>query len=250
MPSVNPASGPGLPRVGVLACSVLEAEVRQFAAGHDHIAAIEILEQGLHDDPDRLRAEVQAGVTQLEDAHAEIGAVVLGYGLCSRGIEGVATARCRLVIPRAHDCITLLLGSKERYADYAAQHPGTYWYSPGWNDKTLMPGPARYAERRKTYAEAYGEEEADFLMESLESWYGEYDRAAFVDLGAGAVEDAKVFTKNCAQWLGWEYDEQQGDPGLLQTLLTGPWDAERFLVLAPGETAKLTADARVIEKRE
>jgi hypothetical protein len=31
-------------------------------------------------------------------------------------------------------------------------------------------------------------------------------------------------------------------------LLSGPWDNERFLVLEPGETFRMTADARVIEK--
>ena len=47
--------------------------------------------------------------------------------------RGVHAQRCRIAITRAHDCITLLLGSKERYAEYVAQHPGTYWYSAGWN---------------------------------------------------------------------------------------------------------------------
>ncbi len=51
-------------------------------------------------------------------------AIVLGYGLCSRGTEKLRCQRCQLVVPRAHDCITLLLGDKQRYSDYVAQHPG------------------------------------------------------------------------------------------------------------------------------
>lgn len=35
----------------------------------------------------------------------------------------------RLVIPRAHDCITLYLGSRQRYLEQFNARPGTYWYS-------------------------------------------------------------------------------------------------------------------------
>jgi len=139
------------PRTAVITCAVLEDEVRHFDRDLPHIVHIEIMEQGLHNDPARLRTDLQAMVDRVEE-RPQVEAIALGYGLCSRGTEGVRAARCRLAMARAHDCITLLLGSRRRYADYVAQHPGTYWYSPGWNRHHLPPGQERYQTLRAQYA--------------------------------------------------------------------------------------------------
>jgi hypothetical protein len=233
-------------KVAVITCAVLETEIAYFARGLDHIVRIEVLEQGLHNEPGRLREKLQAAIDRVE-AQTDADTVVLGYGLCSRGTEGVRTQRRQLVMVRAHDCITFLLGSKERYAEYVKQNPGTYWYSPGWNQHALMPGQERYEKLRREYVEKYGEDNADFLMESEQHWFQTYYNAAFVDLGCGDIEKELAYTRRCAQWLGWRCDHQCGDPALLKALLSGPWDEDRFLVLQPGQTFRLTADERVIE---
>jgi hypothetical protein len=244
MPNPNPSPPP---RVAVLVCAVLELELTHFARGLRHVVHWETLEQGLHNDPSKLRAQLQAAIDRAE-AQSDVEAIVLGYGLCSRGTEGVKTKRCRLVIARAHDCITHLLGSKERYAAYVAARPGTYWYSPGWNRCSIMPGQERYEELRRRYVEQYGADNAEFLMESEQHWFTTYDNAAFVHLGVGEVAKELAYTRQCAAWLKWNCDHQCGDPALVQALLAGPWDDERFLVLEPGEAFRMTADARVIEK--
>ena len=171
---------------------------------------------------------------------------MLGYGLCSRGVEGVAAKRCKLVIARAHDCVTLLLGDRKRYAKYVSEHPGTYWYSPGWNRCHTPPGPERYEKLLNEYRKKFGEEDAQFLMESEQSWFKTYERAAFVDLGLPGIEKDVEKTQACAQWLGWRFDQQLGSPGLLQDLLRGNWDDERFLVLEPGQSVQMTADEKVV----
>ena len=33
----------------------------------------------------------------------------------------------------------------------------------------------------------------------------------------------------------WQYEELQGDPGLVQRLVDGQWDEKEFLVLTPGQ---------------
>lgn len=176
-----------------------------------------------------------------------MGEIALAYGLCSRGVEGIRPRRCRVGLPRAHDCITLLLGSRERYGDYVARHPGTYWYSPGWNRCHVPPGPERYERLMREYREKYGEEDAEFLMEQEQSWFRKYNRAAYVHLGAGLTEEDVRFSKGCADWLGWAFDVQAGDPGLIRDLLGGAWDDARFIVIGPGQTARMTADERVVE---
>ncbi len=233
------------PRIGVIACAVLEDEIRHFAATQANVRQIELLEQGLHNDPPRLRAQLQVAVDRIEE-DARIDAIILGYGLCSRGTEGVRTTRCRMVIPRAHDCITLLLGSKERYASYVAKHPGTYWYSPGWNRCHIPPGRQRYEKRRAEYVEKYGEDNADYLMEMEQHWFTSYDRATYVELGVGVTDQDLQYSRDCADWLNWSFEHLRGDPALVRDMLAGRWDDDRFLVIEPGMSFAVTADDRII----
>lgn len=241
---MEPANG--RPRTIVLSCAVLEAEVAHYAKGLPHIREVRMMEQGLHNDPPRLRRRLQNEIDRVEE-ETDAQAIVLGYGLCSRGTEGVRARRCTIVIARAHDCITHLLGSKERYADYVARHPGTYWYSPGWNKHHTPPGKDRYDKLRRQYVEKYGEDNADFLMESEQHWFKTYDRATYVDLTIGATEQDIAYTKGCADWLKWNFDHQHGDPALLKDMLAGNWDSERFIVVPPGRTFRMTADERVVD---
>jgi hypothetical protein len=233
--------------IAIIYCAVLEDEIETFAKDLSHVIRLEKLPQGLHNEPDRLRSSLQAIVDDIEMNTPEVDSIVVGYGLCSRGTEGVVTKRCKFVVPRAHDCITLLLGSKERYAEYVKAHPGTYWYSPGWNRHHIAPGKQRYETLRAQYAERFGEEDADFLMEEEQHWFSTYDRATFVDLRVIPSESDQEYTQECATWLGWNYDRQVGDPSLMQALVSGVWPADQFLVLEPGETLRMTANEQVIE---
>ena len=245
-PPDGPPSGPAVPTI-VITCAVMEDEIAHFAAQLDHIVHIELMEQGLHNDPPELQRRVQAAIIDLEQRFPDAGAIVLGYGLCSRGTEGLIAERCKLVIARAHDCITLLLGDRKRYAEYVAENPGTYWYSPGWNRHHTPPGQERYEKLHKQYLEKYGEDNAQFLMESEQHWFSTYKRATFVELTVGGNGDDVEYTRRCADWLGWQFDHQAGDPGLLKALLGGDWDDDRFVVLEPGQTFRMTADERVVE---
>jgi hypothetical protein len=220
------------PRTAIITCAVLETEIEHFAAGLPHIVRLAKLPQGLHLDPPRLRCELQAMIDLVEEECAP-EAIVLGYGLCSRGTEGVRSRHAKLVIARAHDCITLLLGSKDRYADYVRNCPGTYWYSPGWNRHHVPPGERRYLLLLKQYEEQYGEDNAEYLMEMEQHWFNSYDRATYVDLGVSETKSDVAYTRECAQWLGWKFDRQRGSSELISDLLNCKWDESRFLVARP-----------------
>ncbi len=234
------------PRVAIITCAVLELEVAHYCKALPNVVHVELLEQGLHNEPPKLRCELQKAIDRVERI-AEVEAIVLGYGLCSRGIEGVSTLRAKLVVARAHDCITLLLGSKERYAEYVARFPGTYWYSPGWNKHHVPPGKERYDRLYQEYVQKYGEDNAQFLMETEQAWFSQYSRATYVDLTVGATDADIRYTQDCAQWLKWDFDHQKGDPGLLTSLLAGSWNPQDVLVLEPHQTVRPTADERVME---
>ena len=243
-PQQSPADG--LPLPAVITCAVLEQEVMAVVDGLADRPHVEVLEQGLHNDPPRLRVVLQDAIDRVEAA-TQAQRIALVYGLCSRGTEGVSARQAMLGMARAHDCITLLLGDRHRYAAYVAQHPGTYWYSPGWNRCHTPPGPERHETLRRRYVEQFGEDNADYLMESEQAWFSTYTRATWVSLPILQDPSGEAYTRRCADWLGWETDSVRGDTGLLTDLIRGRWDDERFIVLRPGERFRMTADHRVVE---
>ncbi|GAH63322.1 unnamed protein product, partial [marine sediment metagenome] len=89
----------------------------------------EFLEQGLHRTPTKMPNIIQGKIHQADD---KIDYIVLGYSLCGNGIVGVKAEKQPLVIPKAHDCIDLFLGSLEARLKEQQKAPGTYYLTKGW----------------------------------------------------------------------------------------------------------------------
>ena len=234
-------------RLYVIACRALWREVCHLAAASRNTLDIQFLKRGLHDQPDLLRQTLSEEIAKADGDGYD--AIALVYGLCGRGLDGLRCERTKLIVPRAHDCISLLLGSRERYDEYFHNHPGTYWYTASWIDTAAQPSKERYEAALRTYVEKYGEENGRYLMETLEGWITRYSRATYVDWGLGDNERYKRFTQECAQYLGWEYDELLGDAALLQDLLEARWDEERFVTVKKGEMLCATNDERILVAR-
>jgi hypothetical protein len=218
-----------------IVCKVLQREAYLCASRSKHIVDVVLMPQGLHNQPDRLREDVQQALSRVTDMHGHpYDATLLGYGLCSNGVAGVQCG-IPLVIPRAHDCITLLLGSKEAYKEYFDSHHGVYWYSAGWIEHSLQPGRERREQTHREYVEKYGEDNAEYLMEMEQTWMKEYSRATYIDWGLPASADYRRYTRECADYLGWNFDEVKGNSGLLMKLVNGEWDENEFLVVRPGQ---------------
>jgi len=232
-------------KVAVIACEVLEPEVRHFLAGSQHVAELVIMPLGLHENPPILQQELQVAIDRAE-ANAAVETIVLVFGLCGRGVENLRHARCPLVIARAHDCVTLFLGDKERYAQHQQDKPGTYWFIPGWIRGKRSPGPEREAYLREQYAKDYDEEDVDYLLDVDRATLAHHEEAAYVGLGLGDAAGEVDYTKTCAACQGWGFREVPGDPALLKALLEGDWDPERFLIVPPNHVIELTGDDDII----
>lgn len=232
-------------------------EISYFAALSPHDIDLRFLPWGLHGTPTLLNEELQraidASTTWPNDpVYGHCGddcapdAILLGYGLCSNGTVGIRAGKVPLVIPRAHDCITCFLGSRRRYNEYFARKPGTYWYTPGWIENHLAPGRIRYETEYARYREKYGEDNAKYLMDTEQDWFKTYNNAAYTDLELGNHEAYSEFTKECAAWLGWNFDSVRGDSRLLRALMSGEWDEDDFLIVRPGQKIVATYDEGVI----
>jgi hypothetical protein len=212
----------------------MQREAYFCAARSKNVADIVLMPQGLHDEPDKLRTEVQKALDNVHDIQGRAyDASLLGYGLCSNGIVGLS-AKIPVVVPRGHDCITLLLGSKDRYQEYFDTHRGVYWYSAGWIESGKQPSQERYERTLEEYRQKYGEDNAQYLMEVEQDWIRQYNWATFIDWNLTNSDGYRDYTRRCAEFLGWNYDELTGSPTLMQKLVDGRWDEDEFLVIEPG----------------
>jgi hypothetical protein len=234
------------PSVALVACRVLESEIAALLQGATHIARQEFFAIGLHDQPTLLRQTLGAAMARAE-ADPAVDTVVLVYGLCGLATVDLAPRSKPIVVPRAHDCLTLFLGSKERHAACTRTEPGTYWYSPGWNRARRVAGPEREAQLRHEYTERLGADEAEALLEMERATFANYTTGAFTDHGLPGDDEHRRYAERCVRSLGWQFRHHAGDPTLLRDLLYGPWDDARFLVVQPGQRIAHTADANIIK---
>jgi hypothetical protein len=268
-------------RLLALTCEVLARSVYLCAARSPHVVDVHLNRRGLHDDPPNLRAILQGEIDAVgraaggaaggdraaggpaapdasDGAGAPYDAIVLAYGLCGAAIAGLRAGSIPLVVPRAHDCITLFLGSRERYTAEFTGHPGTYWYVQDFVERSddggafAGMGAVSDAAARATHEEyvaKYGEDNAAYLMEALGGWRSHYDRAAFVDMAIAEPEGAATVeaqARDDAERRGWTFEKLAGELILVRRLVDGDWAPEDFLVLQPGECLAMSYDEAVI----
>lgn len=245
-------------RLKLLACEIFYRELCAAVARSVNQVDIQFLPKGLHDIG-------QEGMSQqLRDALAAVeqekyDAVLFGYGLCSNGLVGLSAGAVPLVIPRAHDCITLFLGSKERYLECFQANTGVYFKTSGWierGDGSQQNNPLSIAQKNgmlhsyEELAAKYGEDNAKFLYEQLCNMTRNYAGIAFIEMGIEPDDRFERRAREDAARLGWKYQKIAGDMSLIQALVDGPWDDERFLVVRPGHTVAPAFDERIIQAME
>lgn len=233
------------PRIVVLACSVFEREIALYASGAKHIAQVRFFEMGLHDQPDLLRSKLQANLDDL-DERTDIEVVALSYGLCGRGTVGLTPRRHKLVIPRAHDCVTLFMGSKEAYAEHQRRCATCYYYTPGWNRGRRVPGPEALEALRADLSAKFDSDDVEFLVSATREQWAMHDTATYIDLGTDDSSTESAYARKCASGLGWRFEHLRGNPELLRDLLWCNWDAERFQIIEPGATLGHAPDESIM----
>lgn len=202
----------------IVACKTLEDEIK--AVNKDNIDCV-MLEYALHNVPDALRKKLKETVAEAKGYDA----ILFGYGLCSNGAANIGSHEHTLVIPKVHDCISILLGSRTLYDKEFAEFPATYYLSKGWIDQKAGP-----LDSYKKYVEQYDEKTAKWLIDME---YANYKRIVYihtVDAPAEYVEHAK----EVADFLGIAFEEREGSLRLLEKLVSGQWDRE-FIVNPPGQ---------------
>ena len=92
----------------------------------------------------------------------------------------------------------------------------------------------------------YGEDNAKFLYEELCNMR-HYAGLTFIEMGIEPDDRFQRQSEAEAAERGWQYEKLAGDMRLLQGLLDGPWDDDRYLVVPPGKRIAASFDERVIK---
>ena len=239
-------------RLLLVACRVFERELEVLARSAKTELEIHYIEIALHQQPGaQLRAALQEEINTVPEE--DYDAVGLAYGLCNQGLVGLRAHGLPVVIPRAHDCLGILLGSSKRYLAELEKEPGTYFQSCGWiehlpADRTLRPlaAGAGLSVNPEELVARYGEEAAQFLMAEYAKFTQHYKRLAFISTPVAKVEERDRKAEEIAQQQGWTYERLPGDLGWLRRLVDAEWNEREFLVLPPHHRVAFTSDEGLI----
>lgn len=243
----------------VIACEIAFREICHAAARSPNLHDLEFLTQGHHDVPCHGREEIQKRIDAVSAGKYE--AILLGYGLCSNILTGLDSPHTKLVIPRAHDCITFFLGSKERYQELFSRRPGSYYFTSGWLEcrtrRGLKPGdpggmfmPANASANLNAtfeyWVKKYGEEKAEYLREVMGDWSNHYSHGVLIDFDFTKPLKLDEQVKQICAERGWQFEQVEGDLRLFQQWMDAEWSEEDFLVVPPGEAVVATFDEKII----
>jgi hypothetical protein len=205
----------------VIACATVVEEMTPLLPPD---VGCEVLDFGLHINPDELRSSLQKAINRVGPG---IKNIVLGYGLCSKAVIGLKSETAKLVVPLTDDCIAIFLGSKSRYAEEQRAVPGTYYLTKGW----IIAGSTPFDEFNNMKLK-YGDEKAHRIMDKM---LKNYKRLAFINTGDSDLAVYHAKAQDIAGKFKLKYEEIQGSAFLVKKMISGPWDDD-FLVTEPGQT--------------
>jgi hypothetical protein len=182
-----------------------------------------VMEIALHVDPARLRARLLQEIASLDEPGVDI---VLGYGLCGRGLEGVVSSESRLILPRVDDCVGALLGSRERHRRFTRERPRCYFLAPHWLDTELN----IFTEILKGMDRIPIDRRGEIAKQALKH----YDTLAVLsskDTDPVSMRRIKIHARD----FGLQILKLPTDATLLHRLISGPWPESEFVVCEPGQ---------------
>ncbi len=247
-------------RFRLISCVVFQRELSIALGGTRNLVDPEFLEISLHEQPDILRQTLQGRIDAASEHRSAAGraydAILLGYGLCGNGLAGIEARGVPLVLPRAHDCCTILLGSRSEFLARFGDNLSAPWSSTGYFERGTSgfreSDEARSMGIGKSYAtlvEEYGEENAAYVWETLHPVSGD-EVLRYIELEETAGLGHAKTLRERAQAEKKGFLLLRGSSRLLRGLVEGDWDRDEYLVVPPGSRVEALWDhERIFEAR-
>lgn len=232
--------------VVIIACKVMQSMLEQLIPDQ-LLQRAAFMDYGLHRVPAKMTQELQDAIDGLNDPSL----VVLGYGLCGNGLDGIVVGKHTLLIPKVDDCIAILLGSRQAYIREFTAVPGTYYLSKGWLESGSHP-----LKEYEKYAQKFGAEEAAWIMDQQ---YRNYERLAMIAHSQSDLEkyrpQALEVARYCEKW-GMRYEEILGSDRYVRRLveiIDQPDKSDKeFIIVPPGGQIRqeLFWDFQIVEPQK
>jgi hypothetical protein len=194
----------------VIACRVFESLFNEHLPP-DLAARVSYLDYGLHSVPKRLTKSLQDAVDSVQTPSL----ILIGYGLCGNGLNGIKAGPHTLLVSRVDDCIAILFGSCAAFRKEFDAVPGTYYLTKGW----LESGSNPLGEYNK-YVEKYGQSTADYVMNTQ---YRHYTRLVFIAHSQADLDGYRTRAQEvaafCAERFGMRYQEILGSDRYVRRLI-------------------------------
>ena len=226
-------------RIKLISCDVFLRPVSALIAVSPHTIDVEFVSMLEHTQPDVLRANLQDRITAASVRHYDL--LLLLYGLCGNTTLGL-TSPIKMIMPRIHDCCTMFMGSKEKFAKEFGGKLSMRWCTSGYYERCYLDnGLVDQASRsRETYpeyralVEQFGEDNAKYVWETMHPEI-ETPEAAYIKIPGFEMPGHEAGFRRLVEEQGKTLRILKGDISYLRDMINGPWDRGRFLTINPGE---------------
>ena len=229
-----------------------------LVAKSPNIIDVEFVPMLAHVEPVKLNQQLQERINAVKESDRSYDAILLGFGLCGNSVIGL-TSDLPMIIPRAHDCCTIHMGSKGNFLNAFEGNLSSGWGSTGYFERTFSqysgyPITDQLANYKTTkeyigYVEQYGEEDADYIWETMhpkietgDSFYIKIDGYEYSNSYEGYLARAEE--------TGKQMNVVNGSAGMLKALVNGDWNEDMFLIVGPGQKIAGVYDLDYVMKAE
>lgn len=191
-----------------------------------------------HNIPYNLNMEIQKIIDKCENQQYD--AIAVCMGLCGNAMIGIRSRTIPLVIPRAHDCCTILLGSCDKFLKYFSHRLSTSWTSICYKERKQID------DEFSMLVDKYGKEDALYIWNTMYK-AGESDNK-IIYITCPEIEDEAHIDKvilDAAQ-KGKSIELLEGDSRLIFNLINGEWNNDEFLIVNPGEEITAVYDYKKV----
>lgn len=216
----------------ILACEILEDEIKKALSAAENQDPIIWIDSSLHMFPQKLHDKLQEEIDRLdsegEDSLGSPQNILLSFGYCGNAVVGLKSAKSNLVFPQANDCIDLFLYKNED--KITIRSSGCYFLTRGW-----LKSQYSIVNEYDRYLEKYGQKKTDRIMDVMLSHYQCF---TLLDTGAYPVEDFTPIASEAARKLNMQLCTKKGNIQQLIKLFSEDWD-EDFCIIPPNSQVTL-----------